>query len=174
MFMYAGAGCASTDVTGEAWLRCKFGFWARLRWTLAIRCRWGHRSSGKVLALLLVRAGSVVPVSDLLDELWGNRPPSSAVINLRSYASGLRRILQDTPAGPVLAKRGAGYLIDLSGVEFDLPRWRQLTNAGPAAMAAGDLPVAAARLGDGLALWRGPALADVPLGPTLAAWQAAI
>ena len=62
-----------------------------------------------LLALLLARAGSVVPLGEVVAELWGERPPVSAVANARMYASNLRRLIAASVDGPVLARLGDGY-----------------------------------------------------------------
>jgi DNA-binding SARP family transcriptional activator/tetratricopeptide (TPR) repeat protein len=126
-----------------------------------------------VLALLLVRAGTVVPADVLIDELWPH-PPASAQTNLRSYTSNLRRLLQ--PAGSVsaLTRTGSGYMVTVPAAEFDLERWRANVDSGSTALRADDLVVAAAHLRQGLNLWRGPALADVTLGAALTAWRESI
>lgn len=134
----------------------------------------GSPKQKTALALLLVRAGTVVPVEEFVAELWEGRAPASALVNLRSYAAGLRRLLSAAANAPVLAKRGSGYVVTLDRAEFDLPRFRELTAAGRVALNAGELPVAGARLHEALGLWRGPALADVSLGPALTAWRVAV
>jgi DNA-binding SARP family transcriptional activator len=44
-----------------------------------------------LLAELLLRRGSAVPRERLVDALWGDRPPASAVSSLQVYVHGLRR-----------------------------------------------------------------------------------
>src|SRR3954454_7509372 len=51
-----------------------------------------------VLAVLAVRAGHVVPVRDLLDELWGHGRPDSAVTTLQTYVLQLRDLIAALPA----------------------------------------------------------------------------
>ena len=71
----------------------------------------GGRKQRAVLAVLLLRAGEVVPVERLVDEVWGNDPPPSAAHTLESYVSRLRQLFNDH--GPRLVRRGAGYALDL-------------------------------------------------------------
>lgn len=52
-----------------------------------------------VLALLAVNAGRLVRLDDLVDELWPDAPPASAVKNVRSYAANLRRAREATAGG---------------------------------------------------------------------------
>jgi DNA-binding SARP family transcriptional activator/Tfp pilus assembly protein PilF len=126
-----------------------------------------------LLALLLVRAGTVVPDEVLIDELWHD-PPASALTNLRAYAANLRRVLELAGAVVAVTKAGSGYRVSISAPEFDLERWRTRAAAGSAALAEGDLEGAAGHLREALVLWRGPALADVAVGSALAAWRDSI
>ena len=71
----------------------------------------GGAKQRAVLAVLLLRAGEVVPLERLIDEVWGTDPPPSAAHTLESYVSRLRQLL--TGLGPIISRRGAGYGIDL-------------------------------------------------------------
>jgi len=108
-----------------------------------------------LLALLALRAGEVVSTDRLVDELWGETPPKSAVGSLQNLVSELRKAL--TP--DVLITRAPGYLLDIERDAVDAHRFERLTReageAGPEQRAA--------LLRQALALWRGPALADVQL-----------
>src|SRR6185312_13661847 len=44
-----------------------------------------------IFAMLAVRPGQLVTLASLIDELWADRPPRSAVANVRTYAANLRR-----------------------------------------------------------------------------------
>ena len=46
-----------------------------------------------LLAALLIDAGRTVPVDVLIDRLWGERPPPTAVKNVQVLVSQLRRLL---------------------------------------------------------------------------------
>ncbi|ROO60379.1 DNA-binding SARP family transcriptional activator [Micromonospora sp. Llam0] len=133
----------------------------------------GSPKQRTALALLLVRAGTVVPTEVLVDELWEQAPPS-ALDNLRSYTASLRRLLNAAADAPIVEKRGAGYIAKVDPVHFDLASFEELATAGRAALDRGDLRAAAGRLQEGLDLWRGPALADVLLGPALSRWRVAV
>lgn len=66
-----------------------------------------------ILAHLIANADRVVPMDDLIDELWGENPPRTAERTLRSYVSRLRRFLEpdrSTELGiEILRSRGDGY-----------------------------------------------------------------
>jgi DNA-binding SARP family transcriptional activator/basic membrane lipoprotein Med (substrate-binding protein (PBP1-ABC) superfamily) len=116
-----------------------------------------------VLAVLLLRTDEVVAVERLIDEVWGDSPPESAAHSLEAYVSRLRQVL---PApGPTLARRGTGYLLDLGDAILDAQVFAELADDASQAAAAGDHERASELARDALALWRGPALADVALGP---------
>jgi DNA-binding SARP family transcriptional activator len=119
-----------------------------------------------VLAVLLAEAGRVVSADRLVDEIWGERPPRSASTTLQGYVARLRRLLGTGREGP-LATHGRGYELTVGDGELDAADFRALVVAGRRAMAADDLDAALPRLTEGLALWRGPALADVPATPTV-------
>ncbi|MFD8733490.1 BTAD domain-containing putative transcriptional regulator [Streptomyces sp. NPDC059618] len=66
----------------------------------------------QVLALLALRAGQVVPVGVLAEELWGSNPPRSARATLQTYILQLRELicaaLDDTAAGGTTTGTGSG------------------------------------------------------------------
>ncbi len=107
-----------------------------------------------LLALLLTRANQVVSTDRLIDELWGERAPKAAANALQYHVSRLRKLL--APSHAIITKE-PGYLIRVALEELDLLRFERLVEEGQRSP-----PEAAARLlRDALALWRGPALADV-------------
>ena len=129
----------------------------------------------KVLALLLVHADQVAPVGTLARELWRDRPPASASTTLQTYVLQVRRMLRDLlavdaaqVASEVLVTCSGGYEFRLGDGVLDLHAFERLSTAGRRALASGDNVYAARALADALALWRGPALVDVPAGPLLA------
>src|SRR5438552_3260098 len=114
-----------------------------------------------LLALLLVHANRVLSRDRLIDELWGEQPPETAVTSLQVYVSRLRKVL---PAETLLT-RPPGYLLELEPDKLDLRRFERLLAEGRETLAAGDAEGAAQVLHDALALWRGPALAEFAFEP---------
>lgn len=116
-----------------------------------------------LLAILLLYADHVMSTDALIDALWGERPPARAANALQVHVSALRRTLASCRAGPeahqLLITRPPGYLLRLGRHELDLVRFERLLGEARAAMAI-DPATAAARFGEAIALWRGPALAD--------------
>jgi DNA-binding SARP family transcriptional activator len=110
-----------------------------------------------LLAVLLLHANEVVSTDRLLDELWGERQPTAGSTALRVRVSQLRKVL----GKDVLVTRSPGYLLRVEPGELDLHRFEHLVEE--AREAAPD--VAAGKLREALALWHGPALADLAYEP---------
>ena len=107
-----------------------------------------------LLALLLTRANEVVSADRLIDELWGARPPTAAANALQYHVSQLRKVLAPHEA---IVTQEPGYVIRIGPDELDLLRFELLVEEARHAT-----PELAARvLREALALWRGPALADL-------------
>ncbi len=113
-----------------------------------------------VLALLVVETGLVVPADRLIEQLWRGAEPPAAGATLRSYVSRLRAELRP---GAELSARGGGYVFTARPGELrlDVQEFERLARAGRAALGRGEAAEAANRFREALALWRGPALADV-------------
>ena len=114
-----------------------------------------------VLAALLIRAGQIVPVDVLINEVWGDTPPAKAGNLISIYVLRLRRLLGDTDSS-LLVTRAPGYLLRLAPGDTDAQVFESLVREGRRAFAAGDPERAAAQLAEALALWHGSPLADVP------------
>jgi YVTN family beta-propeller protein len=110
-----------------------------------------------LLGVLLLYPNEVVATERLIDELWGERPPASAVKVVQTYVSQLRKVLGDG----LIATRPPGYLLRIGEDELDSARFRRLATQGHQLAGNGDHERADAMYGEALALWRGPPLADV-------------
>ena len=106
-----------------------------------------------LLAMLALQVGRPVSVDRLLAGLWGEHPPSSAPKMVQQYVSELRRLLDGDGAG--ILTRGRGYELRLAEGVVDVVCFERLLDAD--------------RPREGLALWRGDALADVADEPFAAA-----
>jgi predicted ATPase/DNA-binding SARP family transcriptional activator len=111
-----------------------------------------------LLALLLVNRRRVVSAEQLIDGLWGETPPASALQSLQVYVHGLRRAV----GGERIETAGRGYRAVVDEEELDLDRFERTLERGRAALAADRAEDAVEDLRQALALWRGPALADLP------------
>jgi predicted ATPase/DNA-binding SARP family transcriptional activator len=116
-----------------------------------------------LLALLLVHRDRVVPSDRLIEELWSGAPPPGARTTLRSHVSRLRALLGDGDA--VVHSRPPGYVLVLTPEQLDSARFERLAREGREALGRGAADIAADTLRAALALWRGPALADVAEEP---------
>jgi DNA-binding SARP family transcriptional activator len=113
-----------------------------------------------VLAVLLVRAGQVVPASELAGLIWDGAPPRSARVTLQNYVKRLRQALGESGQARIKT-RDAGYLIEARPGELDLLRFAALCDMGRAAAAKSEWDRAALQLRAALALWRGQPFVDV-------------
>jgi DNA-binding SARP family transcriptional activator/class 3 adenylate cyclase/tetratricopeptide (TPR) repeat protein len=116
----------------------------------------GGRKQRALLAVLALGAGRTVSTERLVDELWGEDPPETAVKMVQIYVSQLRKVL---PEG-LLVTRPPGYVLAVEPEDVDLQAVERLLADGRAALAGGQAERAAALLADALERWRGPALAE--------------
>jgi DNA-binding SARP family transcriptional activator/DNA-binding beta-propeller fold protein YncE len=124
----------------------------------------GGAKQRAVLALLVLHANEVVSVDRLIDELWGDSPPESAANMLQGYVSHLRKALEpDRKRGEheLLVSRPPGYVLQIRPDQLDAERFSRLTGEARQLLEEGDAEAAAHRFRAALALWRGPALADL-------------
>jgi DNA-binding SARP family transcriptional activator len=117
----------------------------------------GGRKQRSLLAVLLLQANEVVSTERLIDELWGESPPSTVGKSVQVYVSRLRKQL----GGDRLITRAPGYLLRVDPSELDVACFERLL----AEARRLDPEPAAERLRKALDLWRGPALADLSYEP---------
>jgi predicted ATPase/DNA-binding SARP family transcriptional activator len=103
----------------------------------------GRGRQRALLAVLLLRTNEVVGQDRLIDALWGESPPATALTALHGYVSGLRKLL----GADRLETRQPGYVLRVEPGELDLHRFERLLEQE--------------RYGEALALWRGPPLSDL-------------
>jgi predicted ATPase/DNA-binding SARP family transcriptional activator len=109
-----------------------------------------------LLIMLALHPGQLVTASQLIDGLWPREMPAGAGNALQALVSRLRRALPEA----VIESRPAGYQLKIDPRSTDIVRFEDLVAAGRAQLR--DDPAAAGQtLRQALALWRGPALADV-------------
>ncbi|ROV64807.1 AfsR/SARP family transcriptional regulator, partial [Streptomyces globisporus] len=123
----------------------------------------GPRKQRLVLATLLARPNTPVPVDVLTDAVWPDDPPRTARKNLQVYISAARALLGPAGDGGTdrLVHGCGGYLLRIAEGELDTLRFGSLARAGRAAAERGDLPGAARQLREALDLWEGPPLNDL-------------
>ncbi len=129
----------------------------------------GGAKQRALLAILLINANEVVPTDRLIELLWRDGSPSTANNVLQVYISHLRKLLEPRHSRinlyQVLVSQPPGYLLHVESGQLDLNRFERLVEGGRLAMARKDPVAAAGSLRSALALWRGPALADVSREP---------
>ena len=156
------AGVLSGEVAGS---KCRFGVLGPLvfeRGGEPVPVPSGRQRS--LLALLLLGGGVALPRDRLIDELWGERPPASAVSALHVHLSKLRGLLDG-----LLVLDPAGYALEAGSFELDVWQFDALVE-----QARADPQHAAALLAQALALFRGEPLCDVASEGSAAQWQRAL
>ncbi|MGW5667519.1 tetratricopeptide repeat protein [Micromonospora sp. NPDC003776] len=128
-----------------------------------------------VLAMLALHVGRLVTVEQLVDELWPEDPPRSAVPNIRSYAGNLRRSLDAVRGGrAALVREQGGYRLHLDESQVDLARLSKQWLRARRLTEAGEVSEATTLLGQVIEAWQGFLLAGLPLGPSLLAAREAV
>ena len=117
----------------------------------------GGRQQRLLVAFLLLHPNEVVSVDRLIDALWPDRPPATAVKSLQAQVSRVRRALGQAE---LLQTRGNGYLLVVEQGELDSGRFRDLLDEARRRLAAGDPSGAESTIHEALELWRGQPLAD--------------
>lgn len=117
------------------------------------------------LATLLLRANQLVSFDQLIGSLWDEAAPVNARAAMQTHITRLRRTLGDQGSEHrLIHTRDQGYLIEIDAGSLDLLRFRELVDRATLAVGKGDVGRQADLLGEALALWRGPALDNVPSG----------
>jgi predicted ATPase/DNA-binding SARP family transcriptional activator len=146
-------------VTGGVW---RFGVLGPLVLELdgeAVPMPSGRQRS--LLALLLCHAGVPLSRDRLIDELWGERPPATAVSALHVHLSKLRGLL-----GGLLVLEPAGYALKPDGFGLDVSRFELLLE-----QARSEPAEAGALLAEALGLFRGEPLCDITADGSVAQWR---
>jgi DNA-binding SARP family transcriptional activator/ABC-type oligopeptide transport system substrate-binding subunit len=122
----------------------------------------GGRQQRLVLAALLLQPNRVVSTDRLIDVLWGERAPASAVKSVQIQIARLRKALEPAMGGEraLVRTSTSGYVLELAPDELDVRRFEALVESGRRLLAEGAAEQAATVLREALALWRGPPLAD--------------
>jgi DNA-binding SARP family transcriptional activator len=128
----------------------------------------GPRQQAALLAMLLARAGRPISRDGLIELIWGDESPQSAVNVIYKYVGVLRRLLEpDLPArvsGSHLRRSGDGYLFDARGSELDVITFQRHADGARQALGEQRDQVALERFVDALTLWHGAAGEGVGVG----------
>jgi predicted ATPase/DNA-binding SARP family transcriptional activator len=110
-----------------------------------------------LLATLLVHRNETMSIEQLAESLWNGSAPRTARDALHVHVSQLRRALGS--GADVVVTRPPGYLLSVADEAVDAARFVRSVERAKRAL-PDDPRSASEELGRGLALWRGPALAD--------------
>jgi basic membrane lipoprotein Med (substrate-binding protein (PBP1-ABC) superfamily)/DNA-binding SARP family transcriptional activator len=121
----------------------------------------GSTKQRGVLGALLLRAGEVISIDHLIDEVWEGNPPPSAIPSLEAHISRLRHALR--PYETSIQRRGRGYVLELAGASLDSQVFEHHVDEMQEAAAAGEHERVVDLATSSLALWRGPPLTDLQL-----------
>ncbi|MFG3300692.1 BTAD domain-containing putative transcriptional regulator [Micromonospora chersina] len=115
-----------------------------------------------LLAMLLLRAGRMVPVEELVDAIWEERPPATARTQLQICVSRLRQrfVALGLPSETIVTDP-VGYGIRVAPADLDAEVFAQTVEAGRSAVDAGQPAEASRHYRSALALWRGSALSGI-------------
>src|SRR5205823_3504539 len=103
------------------------------------------------------RPGEILSKDVLVEGLWGEGAPRTAIQALRNYVSQLRSIL----GSGVVSGQAGGYLLDVRPEQIDLGRFEKLVAEGR--QTAGEDRVELLR--EALGQWKGAPLADLAFEP---------
>ncbi|WP_181442648.1 AfsR/SARP family transcriptional regulator [Streptomyces tateyamensis] len=113
-----------------------------------------------LLGYLLLNANRFVSTEQVVDALWGERPPASARGQVHTALSELRKVLGACGGDPLSSRSGA-YRLAVGESAFDVTVFRRFVGQARGRFGAGDPQSAARLVREGLALWRGEALTGV-------------
>ena len=89
----------------------------------------GPSQQRALLALLVIRANQLVSIDDIIDLLWGQDPPGSAVNIIHKYIGSIRRLLEPgleaRASGRWLTRRSGAYRLAIDGNMSDLIAFRR-------------------------------------------------
>ncbi|MCS0604416.1 tetratricopeptide repeat protein [Streptomyces sp. LP11] len=113
-------------------------------------------------AVLLLRRSYPVPTGELLEAVWGERPPRSAVNQLHIHVHKLRRAMERAGGrSPLIESVPGGYRLPLPSGAVDVEVFQEKV-ARALRTRPSEAGQAIVLLREALALWQGDALADLP------------
>jgi DNA-binding SARP family transcriptional activator len=129
----------------------------------------GAKKIETLFAVLLIRAGHVVSLEQLITEIWGEEAPRRANAGLHVYVSQLRKFLHrpDREESPIVT-HPPGYLLRQGTDDIDFQVFENLVAGGRECARRHLYEEATERFERALDLWRGPVLADLRPGPITA------
>jgi DNA-binding SARP family transcriptional activator len=116
-----------------------------------------------VFGLLAVHPNTRLHRGSIIDILWRDGPPVTAVNQVQAHVSRLRRILGPDDTACPLKSFGTSYMLHVTSGQLDLLAFHDLGHRARAARASGDLPAACGLYEKALGLWRGEPLGELDL-----------
>jgi DNA-binding SARP family transcriptional activator len=130
----------------------------------------------QVLALTLLRANQIVSLDAIIEELWGDSPPRSAVATTQTYIYQIRKLLaqhsDERTANQTMRTAPPGYLLNVGPEQLDSWEFDRIVGRARVLLERRQPEPAAGLLGQALAMWNGPVLVDVAGGPLLQRYAA--
>ncbi|MDJ1136875.1 AfsR/SARP family transcriptional regulator [Streptomyces iconiensis] len=124
----------------------------------------------QLLALLTLRRNSIVRAAELIDELWGENLPKTAMTTMQTYIYKLRAMFIAHGVGEPLHTAQTGYMLRIPDDAVDVHCFERLANEGRNLLDNGELDAGTEVLTEALGVWRGAALVDVEAGELLSAY----
>lgn len=118
----------------------------------------GNRQPALV-GLLALGAPDTVSRTWLVDGLWGDEPPRTAVKTLHSHIARLRQALDECGLVDLVHTNDSGYQLTIDPAAVDTHRFEREVQLARAELAEGADTAAVGRLHRALELWRGDAFA---------------
>ncbi|QSB15315.1 tetratricopeptide repeat protein [Natronosporangium hydrolyticum] len=149
--------------------RAAGGVWLGVLGPLALRVDGveadpGSETQRVLLGLLSLAANATVSREELLEVVWGGRPPANVGTVLPTRISRLRRRLAPAAPGavpPELVATTGGYRLSCQPEQLDLLHFHQLVGRARQHQAGGEPALAADRYAEAMTLWRGEPLAGL-------------
>ncbi|GLY51499.1 BTAD domain-containing putative transcriptional regulator [Lentzea sp. NBRC 102530] len=132
-------------------------------WRGGVELRLGGPRQRALLAALALHANETVSFEHLSEAVWES-PPAAPESNIRTYVAALRKLVLDD-----LVTVPGGYRLKVPDAEVDVEVFQRECAAGDEALKQGEHAQAVTHYGEALALWRGPALDGLTVGPRLEA-----
>ena len=111
-----------------------------------------------VLQALATRLGQPVSADELVDAVWGDRPPASATKNLQSSIVKIRKVL----GAAAIETSHHGYVLAVPPDQLDAHDFEERVTRARALLTVGESDRVAFLMEQALAQWRGAAFADLP------------
>ncbi len=119
----------------------------------------GRPRARALLAVLALRSGRSVSRAELVQAVWGDKPPRTAVGNVQTYISGIRKVLSSDSSDSPLRTTNDGYLLAIPPSNVDVLQVEALVRGASTAFRDGKPDTCATMLAAAIELWRGNPLA---------------